>query len=319
VTARDERYPEPAALPIVQPSTIVADLRRRDFTINTLAIRLDGPAAWQLIDDCGGLADLHVGIIRTLHATSFVDDPTRMLRAARFAARLRFVLAVETRQELVVATAAGMIERTSQIRILHELWLILAEPAPEQVLALLDRLNVLQHVVPGLQWSVELDAALAAARTTVTDRTEQRLVQLGILVWALPLDERQRFRARYPWTTAERRLIDSIDTLAAGLKRAEDADMLASELDQIFGALDDTLLHIGALVGDQAARTAIARYEHDLRPVHTLLRGDDLRALGIAPGPRYRILLAGLRAAQLDGLVHSRTDAEQWVQTASTR
>ena len=99
--ARTEAYPEPGALPDVTPGArIEADLTRRDFTINSMAIPLDEP---RLVDPCGGRADLESGVLRILHSGSFVDDPTRALRAARYASRLGFTLEAGT-EELLRAT-----------------------------------------------------------------------------------------------------------------------------------------------------------------------------------------------------------------------
>ena len=90
ITARTEFYEQPAALPTVESSSIKMDLHRRDFTINTLALRLDGEHYGQIQDYWGGLSDLHKGHIRVLHALSFVDDATRLLRAVRFEQRFGF-------------------------------------------------------------------------------------------------------------------------------------------------------------------------------------------------------------------------------------
>jgi tRNA nucleotidyltransferase (CCA-adding enzyme) len=94
-TARTESYPHPGSLPVVEPAAqIEADLARRDFTINAMAAPLDAEAG--LIDPHGGRADLAAGLLRVLHRRSFLDDPTRALRAARYAARFGFGLETET-------------------------------------------------------------------------------------------------------------------------------------------------------------------------------------------------------------------------------
>src|SRR5262249_22611747 len=96
--ARAETYPQPGALPEVRPASITEDLDRRDFTANAMALPL-APGS-ELIDPHGGLEDLRAGLLRVLHDRSFVDDPTRALRAARYAARFGFELEPETRRLL---------------------------------------------------------------------------------------------------------------------------------------------------------------------------------------------------------------------------
>ncbi len=105
--ARRESYPEPGALPLVTPgASIQQDLGRRDFTINAMAVPLQGEA--ELIDPHGGRADLEAGLLRVLHPASFTDDPTRALRAARYAARFGFALEPET-ERLLRATDLGTV------------------------------------------------------------------------------------------------------------------------------------------------------------------------------------------------------------------
>lgn len=313
VTARQERYPEPAALPLVQPSGIAADLLRRDFTINTLALDLRDPAAFTLLDLYGGRDDLRAGVIRVLHDRSFVDDPTRILRAARFAARLGFAVEPQTNTLIVEAVIGGMIERTSPPRILHELWLTFDEPKPQDVLRVLDTQGALPHIIPQLEWTAELAAKIAAVRTLDLPAEMRRLILLQLIASSLPEAGRQAFIRRYGFATMERRLIDEAARLPQIFRVLDQAPPRASELDQLLHSLSETTLTLGEIIASPAARARIEHYRRALRPARTLLTGDDLAALGIPPGPRYRTLLQELRAAQLDGLIRTRAEAEQWV------
>ena len=96
VTARSESYSHPGALPNVEPASIDADLRRRDFSINAMALRLDGQHFGELLDPMDGEADLESGLIRVLHPASFIDDPTRMYRAIRYGVRYGFQIIQDT-------------------------------------------------------------------------------------------------------------------------------------------------------------------------------------------------------------------------------
>jgi tRNA nucleotidyltransferase (CCA-adding enzyme) len=315
ITARTETYPEPAALPVVRPSTIAHDLRRRDISIKTLAIRLTAPHAFELVDLLGGMRDLEQGQIRILHDDSFVDDPTRIVRAARFAARLGYRIEEGTERSLIAAVQDGMIERTTPARILHEFWLSLDEPAPQAVWELLQRYDAVRHIFPGLVWTSNLSRLLAAIRTMNRTPQQRHILSLELLAWALPPSSRQAALARYQWTREHQRAITQAGELDISIAQLEAEKLRPSEIDRILRGASDGILDLAELIAPPRARANVAFYRTELRPTATLLDGDDLRALGIRPGPRYRILLDDLRAMQLDGQIRTRTEAEVWVMT----
>ena len=139
------------------------------------------------------------------------------------------------------------------------------------------------------------------------------MLLLGLLAWALSPAGREAFVRRYGFSTVERRIIVESGALPAIIATIEERDLRPSELDRLLHGLGDIALRLGEIVAPRRAGHTLARYRQKLRPTHTLLNGDDLAALGIPPGPQYRPLLAGLRAAQLDGHVRTRAEAEQWV------
>ena len=119
-TARTESYDAPAALPTVRPSSIREDLYRRDFTINTLTIRLNAPRFGEVVDHHGGQRDLQDKTIRVLHGLSFIDDPTRVFRAIRFEQRLGFAIDRDTAVLLTEAVKMGLLHRLSPSRLSGE-------------------------------------------------------------------------------------------------------------------------------------------------------------------------------------------------------
>lgn len=151
-SARTEFYRTPAALPEVQTSLIRQDLYRRDFTINALAIALGGDRHGQLIDYFGGRRDLSHRELRVLHSLSFIDDPTRAIRAVRYARRLDFEIARDTEHLIRTAVSEGVFERLSGQRLRRELEQLLAEPHPTPALALLADLGLLAAICPELEW-----------------------------------------------------------------------------------------------------------------------------------------------------------------------
>jgi tRNA nucleotidyltransferase (CCA-adding enzyme) len=138
----------------VERGSIKLDLHRRDFTINTLALRLDGRHFGELHDYYGGLADLQRGRIRVLHSLSFIDDPTRMLRAVRYEQRYGFQIEPRTLQ--LMDEARPLIARLSHERVRHELDLIADEPNAPAMLARLAELNLLAAISEALPWSADL-------------------------------------------------------------------------------------------------------------------------------------------------------------------
>ncbi|MFA5700809.1 MAG: CBS domain-containing protein, partial [Desulfuromonas sp.] len=150
-STRTEYYLEPGALPTVEDASLKLDMYRRDFTINTLALSLNSANYAELLDYFGAQRDLHDRAIRVLHNLSFVEDPTRILRAIRFEQRLGFTLGMQTRQLLASAVQTGFLERVSPLRLFNELRIILSEAAPLDALVRLDELEVLGEISPHLQ------------------------------------------------------------------------------------------------------------------------------------------------------------------------
>ena len=150
VTARTEFYTYPTALPTVERGSIKLDLHRRDFTVNTLAMRLDGNHYGELHDYWGGLKDLKLELVRVLHSLSFIDDPTRMLRAVRFEQRLGFQIEERTLQ--LMKEAIPLLDRVSGDRLRHELSHIIIGPQATLILNRLDQLGLLRAIHPNLRW-----------------------------------------------------------------------------------------------------------------------------------------------------------------------
>ncbi|MDE0144942.1 MAG: hypothetical protein OXL95_03635 [Nitrospira sp.] len=177
-TARIESYEAPGALPTVQRSSIKEDLRRRDFTINTLAIRLNPDHFGELVDLHGGLRDLQNKTIRVLHSLSFIDDPTRLFRAIRFEQRLNFQLDQDTVVLMKEAVSMKICHRLLANRLSTELHRVLSERRPTKTLARLADFNLLQFIHPRLKWTSGLDRLLDARLNgeVETEADERHLV-----------------------------------------------------------------------------------------------------------------------------------------------
>ncbi len=325
VTARTEFYEHPTALPTVERSSIKQDLHRRDFTINTLALRLT-PDRWgELLDFYGGREDLEGGVIRVLHSLSFVEDPTRILRAARF--EQRFGFRIESRTEELIGDALDLLDRISPERVRHELELILAEAEPERALCRLQEMGVLEKLHPHLRcdtWFVgkaaELRGAVRAARAPgnvapppmdIASDAAPRLY-LALLLYNLPQGATMEVLDRLRFRTAYRELALEVARLAASVGGLKDNAARPSDVVAILDETsDEARLTLRVACDDWLVRQRLDSYQRRWRYAQPLLNGDDLRKLGIPPGRVYRRILEALRAARLNGAVSSRADEEE--------
>ncbi|MCW5876018.1 MAG: CCA tRNA nucleotidyltransferase [Anaerolineales bacterium] len=309
ISARRESYPKPAALPKVVLANLAADQARRDFTINTLALRLDSPAAGQLLDPFGGLDDLRRGWLRTLHTDSFVDDPTRMLRALRLAGRLGFRLEAGTQQQLR-AHRDGL-SLLSGARTHHELELTLKEERRAEVLAAMQRAGLLARIHPGLRLPRGAATALrdAAARKpppAYWSLDADALPDLPFVLWLMWLPEAavQALTKRLRFKSGPRAAALGAARLRAraGRLAAMRPSRLTAELEQepLLAVYALWLSRRGTPLGD-----ALQSYARRWRQVAPRTDGHALQRRGLPQGPAYARILAQLRAAWLDGEVRS--------------
>lgn len=312
VTARTEFYTHPTALPQVAQSSIKQDLHRRDFTINTLAIRLD-PDHWgQLLDFYGGEEDLEEGTIRVLHSLSFIDDPTRILRAARLECRLGFQL--DPRSEELIEDALPLLKRVSGDRIRHELELIFREEEPERALCRLDDLGALSRIHPDLQCDQWLKTKYRTMRECLEAETwklqheDAVFVQLALIACRLDLqglrELSERLNVKRETETDLFLVYDLRQRLPELLELARPSEMF--HLLQPYGT---RVLAVARMAADsEEARERLLRYQTEWRFVESEVTGDDLKAMGLEPGPLFGHLLSVARDARLDGEVSTREE-----------
>lgn len=313
VMARTEFYEAPATLPAVEAASLRHDLHRRDFTINTLAICLNPSRYGRLYDFYGGRRDIERKLIRVLHNLSFLDDPTRILRAARLAARLGFSIEARTRALIDDALEYDVLGRTTPQRIFNELRLVLNEAEPERVLGLLQEWGVLHALHPALGWSEAQAAQLRSARTAAFADASATHVALSIVVYPLTETERGEILARFQPPGTISALFADLDRVQAAITQLRAPDLANSALDRLLFGIGTTAMRAAELAEGGVVAERIDHYLAELRPTRTALNGDDLLRLGFTPGPGVGRALAELRAAKLDGLVQTREDEEAWV------
>ena len=297
-TARCETYPRPGALPQVAPSGMQGDLWRRDFSINAMALCLSGRAENSLLDPTGGRPDLEQGIVRVLHPASFRDDPTRIFRAVRYEQRLQFTIARDTLDLLHESLEDNALATVSSDRIRRELELLLLEDQPIPGLTRAEGLGLLRAIQPGLT-----ARHLPSLKCT---GPHSPLVYLAALACSLSPQQAEAFVARLnmptEWAAVARdaaATMTSIDALGTeDLKPSEVVKMLHGRHLSALEAVLHSCSH-------ELTRHRISSYLSEWRHTAPCLKGGDLQALGVEPGPDTGRILNELCKARLDGLASS--------------
>ncbi len=333
-TARTEFYPYPAANPEVEASSIRQDLYRRDFTINALAMRLTSPRAGELLDFFGGLLDLEAGLVRVLHANSFIEDPTRIYRAVRFAVRLGFYIDPQTEGYIHYAIASGIYDQTQgenskapalQTRLRSELKYILQAPYWKPALRLLAALGALKCIHPTLELDHKLWRQLrflerCLRRFDPQDTGEPPirpythwLLRLEVLIAHLSASERGKVATNLhlPVDSIERLL--TLAQAQAEVMASLPMCQLPSQVVELLRRYDLPMLILIGVESPRSIRRQIWQYLTILAKVQPPLNGNDLKALGYKQGPQYRQILSQVLAATLDGVISDRASAQAFL------
>jgi tRNA nucleotidyltransferase/poly(A) polymerase len=314
-TARAEGYEMPGALPRVRPAEIAEDLRRRDFSVNGMAAELSS-GAFLLVDPLGGQNDLRRRRLRIVHPLSFVEDPTRIFRAARYGARLDLAPDPWTAACLDLAIELAPYTALSGQRIVAELELILREPRAATALAtlgtvgafrLLDRRYRYTHVTAARLADLDALRAWAAAHSVPASPLE--LLLLAVLGDQAPHITRTALERLGLSGEGGQRLGDVLGR-AGSLGEALRATTTRSAAARLLRGRPGVELAWLWLGGDTAVRREVTRFlDHDAR-VEPWLGGDEVMALGIARGPGVAQILEALRDGRLDGTITDRAAAE---------
>ena len=321
VTARREVYPRPGDLPRVLPGLIADDLSRRDFSINALALPLWEKAP-QILDPEGGLADLDGGIVRVLHERSFRDDPTRLLRAARYEQRFGFELEGQTRRWLANAVAIGaagkgLLGRVSGDRIRHELARTFEENQPLPALRRAAGLGVLAAIHPAWEEDLLTAGALGFAfgESFLDGATNHGyLMYLAGLVYHFSPAQGETLIRRLNMPRAWSKVVrDTIHLKGIEPRLAKEA-LTPSHLYRLLQSLSPVAVRaVSEITSSQRGSEAMKLFLDRLSGVVPRLRGSDLIFLGVAAGPMVSQMLERLRDRRLDDLVDSLEDERRWV------
>ncbi len=302
VATRSETYSQPGALPCVSRADIIEDLKRRDFTIYAIAMDLRPRTFGQLLDPYEGYRHLRQGLLQGLHEATFTDDPTRILRAARFTVRLGLRVDGATAQWLEAAVADNAPATVSRQRIVTELRYLLAEPTARWTLALLGRWGALEHLgLAGAHNRLVLADELLRAQADLGIRADASMLTAATLGLLLEPGEMEQWLAGWPLTAEEQKAARQ-----AALLAHQPPDVVfstTSESSKLYAGLRGSVgaaLLAGWAAGNANVRSNLKRYHRELADVEADVTGDDLVARGYRPGPSFKAALEAALKAKLD-------------------
>jgi tRNA nucleotidyltransferase (CCA-adding enzyme) len=310
-TRRAESYPMPGALPEVRIGTLEEDLERRDFTVNAIAVSLGGQRGGEVRAVPHAQSDLEQGRLRVLHEQSFGDDPTRLLRMARYAARLRFE--IETHTATLARSAVGVqaLGTVSGARIGAELRLALSEPNAVAALGAMSELGVLSALHPRLRYERSvLEATLALlpsdARPDIA-LLVALVVPLALRAQGDPRAEIVALLDRWDFPAGDR---DRVATAACAVPRLSERLPIVALPSELRAAARGVPLEGVALAGALTCEARAKQWLQETRHIALAISGDDLLAAGLIEGPEVGRRLQAVLDLRLDGRLADGREAE---------
>lgn len=308
-TARNETYARPGALPTVNPATLLADLSRRDFSINAMAVSLNYDDYGKLIDPCSGKKDLDNHLIRILHPYSFREDATRILRAFRYQQRLDFTFELQT--EKLIKRDISMLDTISSDRLRNELELILKEEYPERILEQLEEFGVLKQFNSSLKFGEEAFKIFIKARACNTIDQLYSLY-LCLLIYPLSNSEVEQFIHRFNIPLLLAGAMKDTIKLKNKLHLLTDHSIKYSSIYSLLKQYDVLAICANNITSElPAIHSSIELFLNRLRNIKIDINGEELINLGIPAGPVLGRILKAVHRAKLDGEVTSREEELQ--------
>ncbi|MCP4653146.1 MAG: CCA tRNA nucleotidyltransferase [Candidatus Omnitrophica bacterium] len=317
-TARLESYSHPGALPRVKPAPLADDLKRRDFTINAMAISLNKGSYGQLIDLYSGLSDLKKGVVRFLHNNSFTDDPTRILRAIRFEQRFKFRIEKNTLNHMEAAISNGAILSVNPHRLRDELILLLKEPKPYRYIKRVNKLVGFSFLSPKSRKALIVDYELIRRVQTALSfykkkfrkhrKIDDWVVYLAAIILSKSAGKIEEFIHCFGLRKSERLRILSIKKNISKIKLLN-RQLKPASLYRIMEPLSfESLIFFYAYYPQKMIRKNIIYFMDKLATVTLKIRGKDLIKLGIAPSRLYSEVMGKTLNAKIDKSLKSKRD-----------
>lgn len=319
VTARKEFYEFPGALPVIEIGTIKDDLFRRDFTINCIAMKLNGDEFGKVVDFYGGRRDLYDGVIRILYNLSFIEDPTRIIRAVRFEQRYGFLMDEKTEEFALKAVKSDVLDKLSIERINTEFFYILKEKNTVKMLQRLKELGLLQKVYPEMDLSDQLINLMENSDTQWEDfyiglinkkNIDKILIYLLVLYSNMSVDKAhasvERMRLKREFKDEILRFI-AVRDLNLPVLVAE-GNLSNYDVYSMFTGLSLESLYVISIMFDDRVRDVVLAYINNLSQIKTEITGKDIVKLGIEPGPEIKRILQAVLKEKINGKIITYDD-----------
>lgn len=306
-TSRTEYYESPAMLPKVEISSIKKDLYRRDFTINTLAVKLNKKNFGLLIDFFGGQRDLKDKVIRVLHNLSFVEDPTRAFRAVRFSERFAFKLTKHTENLIKLAIKMNIFEKLSGSRIYDELILIFKETNPLKALKRLGDYNLLSVIHDKLSFTTGIESLLEAVHETIiwfdllflNEKYDKGIIFTMALMDNLKHEEIKEALKRLMVSKQIEEKIMQDRYSSHEILRKLNPDNPVETYHLLTGRTIESILFAMASSKDNDKKKAVSQFLLELRTIKPIIKGADLIGLGLNPGPVFSEIFSKILTEKL--------------------
>ena len=324
-SARMEYYKFPAALPVVEMSSIKLDLYRRDFTINTLAIQLNVDRFGTLIDFFAARKDIKERIIRILHNLSFVEDPTRVFRAIRFEQRFEFTIGKLTAGLISNAVNMDFFRGLSGKRVFAELRLIMEEKNPAAAIIRLNDFNLLKVIHPSIALDKHFIALLNSVKEVLSwhdllfldDSYQRWVVYFLVLINQFNAKRTEEICRRFELAPDYIKMfsIERLEASRCALWLERNLPVSDSVLyRKLIGFKIELILFMMAATRKKTVKKSISHFFTDLRRTTISLKGRDLKKMRLKPGPVYRQVLAAVLDAKLDGKLKTKQDEIDFAQ-----
>jgi tRNA nucleotidyltransferase (CCA-adding enzyme) len=324
VTARKEYYEFPGALPSIEMGSIKDDLFRRDFTINCIAMKLNGEEFGKIVDFYGGRRDLYDGLIRILYNLSFIEDPTRIFRAIRFEQRFGFLMDEKTEEFAVDAVSSGVLEKLSIERLNTEFFYMLKEKNISKMLQRLQELGLYQKLYPEIEMTDELVKLIEKADVSYGDfynslinkkNIDKILIYLLVLYSKINVDKAivlaDRMRHTREYREEILKFIRVRDLIPPALLL--EGEPTNYDIYSMFMGLSYESLYVMTLIFDDRVKDAILLYINNLSLIKNEITGRDIMELGIAPGPEIKKILDRVLKEKINGKIFTYSDEINYI------